>query len=201
MASGSRVHAMPSRRHFLAIAVAPILAPTLGHSARAPQQLQLTPACVDDDDVTPSQTEGPYFTPDSPEKTDFLSDSPNGERMAIAGYVLTDDCKPVAKAIVELWHADETGTYDNEGYKLRGHQFTDDEGRWWFDTIVPGLYPGRTRHYHVKVQRPGASILTTQLYFPGEPGNNSDGIFDSALLLELTATGSEKLGRYDFVVA
>ena len=165
------------------------------------QQLQHTPACADDDDLTPAQTEGPYFTPDSPEKQDFAADSPNGERMTIAGYVLTDDCKSVAKALVELWHADETGTYDNDGYRLRGHQFTDTEGRWWFDTIVPGLYPGRTRHFHIKVQRRGADVLTTQLYFPGEPRNENDGLFDSALLLDVTAANGKKFGRYDFVVA
>ena len=67
--------------------------------------------------------------------------------MTIAGYVSTKDCKPVAKALVGLWHADETGTYDNEAYRLRGHQFTGAEGRWWFDTIVAGLYPGRTRRW------------------------------------------------------
>ena len=119
---------MPSRRHFLAIAAAPLFAPMPGRSAGA-QQLSLTPACADDDDPTPAQTEGPYFTPDSPEKRDFASDSPGGERMTIAGHVLTKDCKPVARALVELWHADETGTYDNEGFKLRGHQFTGGAGR------------------------------------------------------------------------
>src|SRR6185369_13026926 len=142
-------------------------------------------ACMDDNDVTPSQTEGPYFTLNSPEKRDFASDSPGGERMTIAGYVLTQNCNPVGRALVELWHADLTGTYDNSGFKLRGHQFTDAEGRWWFDTIVPGLYPGRTRHYHLKAQRLGGSLLTTQLYFPGEPANDRDGLFDPVLLLDI----------------
>ena len=121
--------------------------------------------------------------------------------MTIAGYVLTEDCKPVAKALVELWHADETGTYDNDGHRLRGHQFTDGEGRWWFDTIVPGHYPGRTRHYHIKVQRPDADALTTQLYFPGELGNENDRIFNPALLLDVSLDNGKKFGRYDFVVA
>ena len=192
---------MPSRRHFLAIAAAPVFVAAAGRASGKITSLQRTPACVDDHDLTLAQTEGPYFTPDSPEKQDFASDSPNGERMTIAGYVLTEDCKPVAKALVELWHADETGTYDNDGHRLRGHQFTDGEGRWWFDTIVPGLYPGRTRHYHIKVQRPGADVLTTQLYFPGEPGNESDRIFNSALLLDVSSDNGKKFGRYDFVVA
>ena len=88
---------------------------------------------------------------------------------------------------------DETGNYDNSGYKLRGHQFTDAEGRWWFDTIVPGLYPGRTRHFHIKVQAPGARVLTTQLYFPGEPDNARDRIFNQELSLDVSTTGEANL--------
>ena len=193
---------MPTRRLFLSGFVAtPIMLPTLGRTAGIPEQLSLTPTCGDDDDPTPTQTEGPYFTPKSPEKQDFASDAPSGDRMTIAGYVLTENCQPVARALVELWHADETGTYDNSGYKLRGHQFTDPEGRWRFNTIMPGLYPGRTRHYHLKVQRPGGGILTTQLYFPDEPGNDRDRIFDPLLLLDVAMTSEGKFGRYDFVVA
>jgi len=193
---------MPTRRHFLSsFALAPIVLPKLGHSASAPEQLLLTPSCADDDDLTRSQTEGPYFTPSSPEKRNFARDAPGGERMTIAGFVLAADCSPVKRALVELWHADQTGTYDNAGFKLRGHQFSDAAGRWWFDTIVPGLYPGRTRHYHLKVQRPGGRVLTTQLYFPVEPGNDRDRIFDPALLLDISPARDGKFGRYDFVVA
>ena len=192
---------MPTRRLFLSTFVAaPILVPTLAHSAGSPNQLSLTPACTDEHDLTPDQTEGPYFSPDSPEKQDFAADAPGGDRMTLAGFVLTKDCQSVAKALVELWHADETGNYDNSGYKLRGHQFTDAEGRWWFDTIVPGLYPGRTRHFHIKVQAPGAHVLTTQLYFPGEPDNARDRIFNQELLLDVSTTGEDTFGRYDFVV-
>src|SRR4051794_6656638 len=136
---------MPTRRLLLSgFLAAPIMLPRLAHAAGVLARLSLTPACVDDNDVTPSQTEGPYFTPNSPEKRDFASDSPGSERMTVAGYVLAQNCKPVERALVELWHVDQTGTYDNSGFKLRGHQFTDAEGRWRFDTIVPGLYPGRT---------------------------------------------------------
>src|SRR5262245_5294116 len=192
---------MSTRRLFLyGFVAAPIMRPRLGHAAGLPEQLRLTPTCADDDDLTPAQTEGPYFTPGSPEKRNFARDAPGGERMTIAGYVLTANCKPVEKARVELWHADQTGTYDNSGFKLRGHQFTDTEGRWWFDTIVPGLYPGRTRHYHLKVQRPGRDVLTTQLYFPGEPENDRDRLFDPALLLDIAEASNVKFGRYDFVV-
>ena len=193
---------MPTRRDFLIRFVAtPIVLPSLGHAAGAQVELPLTANCGDDHELTPAQTEGPYFTPDSPEKQDFASDVAGGERLTLAGYVLTKNCQPVAKALIELWHADASGTYDNSGYKLRGHQFTDAGGKWWFDTIVPGLYPGRTRHYHLKVQRPGGSLLTTQLYFPNEPGNERDRIFNASLLLDIRATSDGKFGRYDFIVA
>ena len=72
----------------------------------------------------------------------------------INGQVLTRSCRPVERALVDLWHADEHGEYDNGGFRYRGHLFTDVEGRYHFRTILPALYPGRTRHYHVKVQAP-----------------------------------------------
>ena len=191
-----------SRRQFLTQFLAgTALFPVVSAVAQeAPEQLALTPACGEAD-LTPRQTEGPYFTPDTPLKRDFRADDANGKAITIAGYVLTADCKPVPNALIELWHADDEGAYDNSGYKLRGHQFSDDKGRWWFETIVPGLYPGRTRHFHIKIQRPDGPVLTTQLYFPGEAGNDGDRIFDAALLLKITETPDGGYGRYDFVVA
>ena len=65
---------------------------------------------------------------------------------------------------------------------------------------MPGLYPGRTRHFHVKVQRREGPVLTTQLYFPDEAGNAGDNIFDALLSLKLTEAPDGAFGRYDFVV-
>lgn len=191
-----------SRRQFLTqfLAGSALFPVAAAVAQEAPQQLSLTPACGEAD-LTPRQTEGPYFTPNTPLKRDFRADTANGTAITIAGYVLTADCKPVSNALIELWHADDDGEYDNQGYRLRGHQFSDDKGRWWFETIVPGLYPGRTRHFHVKVQRPGGPVLTTQLYFPGEPGNERDRIYDPVLLLKITEAPDGGYGRYDFVVA
>jgi protocatechuate 3,4-dioxygenase beta subunit len=194
----------PSRRDILAGLLA---APAAGLAARAEApRLPATPACADADDAptpaqTPAQTEGPYFTPRTPEKRDFAADAPDGRRITLGGYVLGTDCAPRPGALIELWHCDAAGVYDNAGYRLRGHVFADDAGRWWVETIVPGLYPGRTRHYHLKVKPPGGAILTTQLYFPGEPGNARDRIFDDRLLLTLGEDGGRATGRFDFVLA
>lgn len=191
-----------TRRSFLASFFAlPAFAPrAVFGQENSPAQLALTPACGEAE-PTPRQTEGPFFTPDTPLKRDFAADAPGGQKIAVAGYVLTRDCQPVPEALVELWHADDEGEYDNDGFRLRGHQFTDAEGRWWFETIVPGLYPGRTRHFHVKVQRRGGEVLTTQLYFPGEEANSQDRIFDPALLLDIAAAPDGGYARFDFVVA
>ena len=97
--------------------------------------------------------------------------------------MLTRGCNPVARAVVDLWHADERGDYDNKGFRYRGRTYTDEKGRYRFRTIVPALYPGRTRHYHVKVAAGGKLLLTTQLYFPDEPGNRRDGLFRKELLM------------------
>jgi protocatechuate 3,4-dioxygenase beta subunit len=159
-----------------------------------------TPQCSDGDEPTPRQTEGPFFTPSSPERASLVEPGMAGDRISLAGFVLDRRCRPVPGALLDLWHCDATGEYDNVGYRLRGHQFSDAQGRFLFETIVPGLYPGRTRHFHIKVQAPGQRVLTTQLYFPGEPQNERDWIFDAALLLDLKQDAAMTLGRYDFVL-
>ncbi len=121
--------------------------------------------------------------------------------MTLTGSVLTTACQPVAQALLDVWHADQEGNYDNQGYRLRGHLFTDAQGRYRLETIVPGLYSGRTRHLHVKVQarRPGP-VLTTQLYLPGELANDRDGTFRPELLMEVREVGGRKDAAFDFVV-
>src|SRR5690606_20374167 len=127
-------------------------------------------------------------------------DAPRGEPFTIAGYVVDNRCRPAPQSLIEIWHADENGDYDREGFRLRGHQFTDEQGRWWFNAVMPALYPGRTRHLHFRVQRPGGAVLTTQLFFPGEPGNLRDRLFDEALLITIIDAGDGRFGRFDFVV-
>jgi protocatechuate 3,4-dioxygenase beta subunit len=162
--------------------------------------LPATPQCGDDHDPTPRQTEGPYFTPNSPERASLIEANMEGDRIALVGFVLDRRCRPVPGALLDLWHCDSSGEYDNVGYRLRGHQFSDAQGRFVFETIIPGRYLSRTRHFHIKVQAPGERILTTQLYFPGEPGNARDWIFDEALLLDVKQDAAMRFGRYDFIL-
>ncbi|RSS32678.1 carbohydrate-binding protein [Streptomyces sp. WAC08241] len=175
----------------------PALARTLTESGEAPA---LTPACDDGDDPTPEQIEGPYFKPNSPLRTSLLEANTPGVRLTVGGYVFGLACRPISGVLLDFWQADTNGAYDNTGFRFRGHQFTGADGSFKLTTIVPGLYPGRTRHLHVKVQAPGRPVLTTQLYFPNEPRNNTDSIFDPRLLMTVRDAGGAREAAFDFVL-
>jgi protocatechuate 3,4-dioxygenase beta subunit len=186
----------------LGLAIPPLAAVAAGADLLVPETvLAATPAIADDDDPTPAQTEGPYFTPNSPLRKSIVPAGAGGTRLTLSGRVLSTAGRPVARALVDFWQADGRGVYDNSGYRFRGHQFTDARGRFSLGTVVPGLYPGRTKHIHVKVQAPGRSILTTQLYFPGVARNRTDGIFDAELLVKnWRKVGGRRAARFDFVL-
>jgi len=162
--------------------------------------LAATPDCIEDDDLTPTQTEGPYFKANSPERTNIRADV-GGTKLRLTGTVVTTSCTPVTRALVDFWQADAAGNYDNSTFGFRGHQFTDAQGRYVLETVIPGLYPGRTRHIHVKVQAPGGRILTTQLYFAGEARNASDGIYRQECEIAVTAAADGKNGTFTFVLS
>lgn len=189
---------LPRRRVLAGLAALPLgvaLARLAPARAATEGGLPPTPACGDG--PTPDQTEGPFWTPNSPERSDFSADGVPGEPMALNGAVVDTDCRPVPGTLLDFWQADGNGVYDNEGYKLRGHLFTDDAGRFRLATVKPGLYPGRTRHFHVKVRRPGGEVLTTQLYFPGEPANRADSIYRPELEMTVADNGD---ASFTFVV-
>lgn len=185
----------PRRRSLLIASLA------LAAAAGVPQRLLAqgtrapTPECKPGRG-TPAQTEGPFYTPRTPLKANFRADAP-GEPIVLEGFVLTTQCRPLAGAWLDFWHADSTGGYDNSGFRLRGHQVTDAEGRYRLETILPALYPGRARHIHVKVRaKEGGPVLATQTYFPGDPGNARDGLYRP----ELVARKSGALLAFDFVL-
>ena len=141
------------------------------------------PQCIALAEHTPPMTEGPYYTPGSPEETNLYRDGIPGQRLLLTGVVLNAECQPVSGARVDFWQADGQGVYDNSGYTLRGHQITGPDGGYRLETVLPGEYPGRTPHIHVKVTAPGGPELTTQVFFPGMAGNQTDRIFDDRLVV------------------
>ena len=153
------------RRQFL-------LAATLLGTARCVTAQQCRP--------TPRDALGPFYLPNAPEQSELCSSGPDGNaRLIVSGRVLgAPDCKPLAGALVEVWHADANGDYsgftrgkkDNAACLLRASIKTDAEGRYRFLTIVPAEYPGRPQHIHYRVSHAGHATLVTQLYFVRERG-------------------------------
>jgi virginiamycin B lyase len=164
--------------------------------------VEATPACTGQAEATASNAEGPYYKSGAPQRTVLAEPGMAGTRLLLTGQVLTMDCQPVAGALLDFWQADDRGEYDNTGYTLRGKQFADEMGRYRLETIVPGRYPGRTLHIHVKVSAPGGPVLTTQIYFANEPGNESDALILPSLIVPLTdAAGGGKAATFNFVLS
>jgi protocatechuate 3,4-dioxygenase beta subunit len=131
-------------------------------------------------------TEGPYYRKGSPERTDLLEEGTVGERVTLNGYVFDRNCDPIAGAWLDFWQADGKGNYDNRGYRLRGHQFTDEQGRYLLRTVIPGEYAGRTNHIHVKVAGEKDGVTTTsQVYFPDKKRNVQDPFFSEPMIIKL----------------
>jgi len=127
---------------------------------------------------TPSDALGPYYLPGQPAQTDLcMRDSAPG--MLVSGRVQSfPECRPVAGALVEVWHADASGAYtrsiqlvhDDFDCRLRASLRAGEDGRYSFRTIAPGAYHERPRHIHFRVTAPGYRVLATQLYFPPQEG-------------------------------
>ena len=147
--------------------------------------------------LTPATTEGPHYLPNTPERATLREAGMAGDPLLITGYVLDANCAPIPGAWLDFWQADASGLYDSTSFRLRGHQFTDADGRFRLDTIIPGPADGRPRHLYVKVQAPGGPLLTTQLFFPDDPANPIDPDFRSELLLTFN---DAQTTAFDFVI-
>ena len=152
-------------------------------------------------ELTRPDVEGPYWLPDSPERSN-LRTAGDGPLLDLNLQILDEDCLPVPAAWIDIWQADGQGEYDKKGWGYRGHHFADSDGASLLETVVPGLYPGRTSHIHVKVQGMSSTIFTTQLYFPDVPENDDDFFYHPDL--EVTVLDEDidgnMLAAFEFVI-
>jgi protocatechuate 3,4-dioxygenase beta subunit len=178
---------------------------------------------------TPAQTEGPFYPTKLPLDTDndliIINETISpavGEITHLTGRVLDAKGKPIRNALVEIWQCDNQGAYLHPGsdngsrrdgnFQGFGRFLTASEGEYYFRTIKPVPYPGRTPHIHFKIKRAGKELLTTQCYVKGDPGNERDGIFRSlrdakardALLVAFAPVQGSRIGelsaRFDIVL-
>ena len=160
--------------------------------------------------------QGPFYSTNAPTILNnqlALANEP-GTRLTISGWVHNLDCTEyIAGAILDIWHADDAGTYDNTGFNLRGKTTSNNQGFYLFETIYPGKYLNgnsyRPAHIHFKITPPGYPLLTTQLYFQGDSDIPSDaaasissGTFDSSNRIVPVTTNSlgQKEATWDIVI-
>lgn len=145
---------------------------------------------------------GPFYREGAPFR-EHLAEGVKGTPIAVSGKVTDADGKPLAGAIVDLWHADPKGVYDNDGdeFLCRGRVKADAAGAYAFRTVHPGHYTdgavGRPSHIHYRVTAEGAKELVTQLYFKGDPRNAADGLVKDSLVVEI----KDGKGTFDLVLA
>jgi len=158
----------------------------------------VTGACA----LTRPDVEGPYWVAGSPERSDLREDG-DGPLLDLHIQVVDRDCNIVPTAWIDIWHADNDGAYDKGGWGYRGHHWTNPGGASLLETVIPGLYPGRTRHIHAKVQGTTDTIFTTQLYFPDVPENDSDFFYhpdlEVTVLSEDDDTG-DMVAAFEFIL-
>jgi protocatechuate 3,4-dioxygenase beta subunit len=126
---------------------------------------------------TPGQIGGIHFRP-SPLRRNVVFPKLGGTRLTLAGLVLATTCIPVRHARLDFLAGGCTATLRRHRLSSPQSSVHGADGRYSLETIVPGPYPGRTPHIHVKVNAPGKPTLTTELYFPGASYNNRDPYFD-----------------------
>jgi protocatechuate 3,4-dioxygenase beta subunit len=167
----------------------------LGGLAAAGGVLLTAPGAFADELVrTPKQTEGPFYPNKLPLDTDndllIVNESITpavGKVTHLSGRVLDAKGSPVRNALVEIWQCDAKGVYlhtadsgrkePDKNFQGFGRFLTGSSGEYYFRTIKPVPYPGRTPHIHFKIKKAGKELLTTQCYVKGDPGNDRDFIY------------------------
>tara|TARA_A100000164_G_C21719397_1_gene682105 strand:+ start:238 stop:792 length:555 start_codon:yes stop_codon:yes gene_type:complete len=132
---------------------------------------------------TPTQPAGPFFKINSPKISNFVKKDSDIKKIKLMGKIMNSRCIPIHNAIIDFWHCDSKGIYDNENFLFRGHQETSKSGKYFLETLFPGIYPGRTPHIHVKITTSKGVKLVTQLYFINHPLNINDPLFDERLIM------------------
>ena len=150
---------------------------------------------------TPNQPAGPYYKTNSPNRNKITEPVNPENTLTVEGFVYDQNCIPIVGAMVDFWQAGEDGEYDNLGYNLRGHQFTNEKGEYSLETVIPAMYSTRPPHIHVKIQTSMVrEVFTSQLYFVDKSENVLDTIFDKELIVNIKDTPNGKVGNFNFIV-
>jgi len=124
---------------------------------------------------------GPFYRPNAPFRNDLTFENLDGTRIDLQGTIFKSDCvTPLKDALVEIWHCNSYGEYDNDSYEFlhRASLITDETGSYSFKTILPGKYLNgrlyRPAHIHYRVTHQNSKELISQMYFKGDPHIEED---------------------------
>jgi len=166
-----------------------------------------------DCNVTNNDILGPYWVENHPYRAILANIDEPGTRIYITGTVKANNCQtPIQNAIVDVWHANDDGCYtifqecdsgntNEDPYNLRGQMLTNENGEYAFESIWPGYYPGRPRHFHYKITTPDNLELVTQCYFLIDPEADESWIANHPGLVIPLEEGTDGLyGNFDIVM-
>jgi len=158
-----------------------------------------TVACKDEK-PTPGVADDKTFRAGAPARTSLVDAGTPGQKLVLTGTVKGVVCGPIKGARVDFWQADARGVYDAAGFRLRGHQLTDANGRYRLETIVPAATAGRAPHLSARVEMTGKPAITTALFFPDDPANAHDPGFRAELAMKTTPGPTGLTATFDFVL-
>lgn len=165
---------------------------------------------------TPSQAEGPYYPVNKSADVDNdlvvlagASGTPAGGILNLTGTIYDATGMPLSGLLIEIWQTDHNGIYDHPGdpstdgrdrnFQFYGEAITAVDGSFTFRTIFPGKYEPRPVHIHYKVKADGQTLLTSQMYFEGDPDLEADGLFaglgDGVHLIVAMTEGQDEAGN------
>ena len=163
--------------------------------------------------LTQNDILGPYWTENHPYRSLLANADEPGTRIFISGTVKANDCEsPIPNTVVDVWHANDSGCYtifmecdagntDEDPYNLRGQMITNENGEYAFETIWPGYYAGRPKHFHFKITTPNGRELVTQCYFEGDSQIDSQWEEDhQGLIIPLDESGNNLYGIFDIMI-
>ena len=164
----------------------------------------LLEATPEDLHETEREGDGPFYKPGAPERSNLLEPGISGTPFRLTGRVRNVDAQPVPGAVIDIWHADDRGEYDNQGWKLRGRARCDAQGAFEIRTTQPKFYNAgsttRSAHFHIKVSGAGAQLLTTALYFEDDPYITRDRMVQTPLVLAVRKSRGGRAASFDFVL-
>jgi len=157
---------------------------------------------------------GPYYFENAPIRNIIAHQDEPGQRLFISGRIMQDNCEyPISGSMIEVWHPNDAGCYsivedcntgnpENDYFNLRGKFFSDVNGYYYFESILPGHYGTRPRHVHIKITTPNGEVLITQLYFENDPFCETDPFCQSAedRIISLQEIDLALYGEMEFIM-